>query len=196
MVKDGKVVAAVAGVGVAAGLAYWWFKMGPGAVGVPPPPPRDDIRYPPAENGYPPDRPYDGGGSVTCPKGTLFNEATGQCEPVDMPPLQATIIGFSVEPKTLERGDSVHVEWETENAARVVLNGTDVAASGSMDVMVEQPTTFVLDVYNPDGGRQRRATPVSVVALPSKPSGPKYETLMQHSQRRQKMSSIDRFVWG
>jgi len=68
---------------------------------------------------------------------------------------------ITVEPSTIQPGESATVEWQTSNASEVTLNGEQVAFSGSLEVSPTSSTTYKVLAY----GRRRVAADSAVLTV-------------------------------
>lgn len=93
----------------------------------------------------------------------------------------AAIQSFTYSPKEVYFGTKVHLRWAVVRAASITLTtlsgqtvGTDLPPHGSMDVTIDQPTTFVLTATDSSGKtitRQLTITPQAPPVPPSTPQG-------------------------
>lgn len=99
-------------------------------------------------------------------------------EPPPPPPPKPTISSFTVEPSTIERGQSATLRWSTSNADTVSIDqgiGT-VAASGSRTVSPSTTTTYRLTASGP-GGQVSESVTLRVTEPPPPPPPPQAPTL-------------------
>ncbi len=98
--------------------------------------------------------------------------ASPEAPKVNQPaPSTAAVTDFTVEPSTIERGQTANLRWATTGATEVSINngiGT-VAASGARSVRPDVTTTYTLTATGPGGNATRTAT-VSVTAPPPPPA--------------------------
>ncbi len=82
----------------------------------------------------------------------------------------ATIAEFTVEPSTIERGQSANLRWATSGATEVSISGGigTVAVSGTRIIRPDVTTTYTLTATGSAGNATRTAT-VSVTAPPPPP---------------------------
>jgi hypothetical protein len=94
-------------------------------------------------------------GAVGCGKKKVKND-------VPPPPSPAPSASFSVEPSTIERGQSTQLTWQTDNATEVEIEGIGASStSGPQTVTPETSTTYRLIAKGP-GGQREAATRVTV----------------------------------
>jgi peptidoglycan-associated lipoprotein len=89
------------------------------------------------------------------------------------PPPAKPSISFSVEPSSIQRGQSATLRWSVQNATEVAIDqgiGT-VSASGQRQVFPSANTTYNLTAKGP-GGEERASAAVSVVEPPPPPPKP------------------------
>jgi peptidoglycan-associated lipoprotein len=86
--------------------------------------------------------------------------------------MKPAVLEFSVEPSTVERGQSALLKWSVSNANAIQIdNGIgDVQSTGSRRVIPSESTTYHLTAAGPNGTVTSSAT-VNVTG-PSAPSGP------------------------
>jgi len=84
------------------------------------------------------------------------------------PTTSAAVLRFEAVPTNIVRGESSTLQWSTQNAVTVTLQGQTVAAQGSQVVSPTQTTTYTLVVTGTDG-RPVNATAVVTVAAPAVP---------------------------
>jgi outer membrane protein OmpA-like peptidoglycan-associated protein len=75
------------------------------------------------------------------------------------PVFQASIVRFEAVPTNITRGESSTLQWATENANTVTLNGQSVPVQGSMVVSPTDTTTYTLVATGSNG------TPVNATAV-------------------------------
>lgn len=94
--------------------------------------------------------------------------------PVTPPaPARATVGEFTVEPASIERGQSAILRWTVSNATNIAIDngiGT-VPATGNRRITPGETTTFALTAEGPGGNATARAT-VTVTAPPPPPAPP------------------------
>ena len=86
------------------------------------------------------------------------------------PPAKPTIVQFSAEPSSIERGQSATLRWSVQNATSISINqgiGT-VQANGDQRVQPNDSTTYRLTASNAGGEVTAEAT-VNVTAPPPPP---------------------------
>jgi peptidoglycan-associated lipoprotein len=89
------------------------------------------------------------------------------------PPPPKPSISFSVEPSSIQRGQSATLRWNVQNATEVSIDqgiGT-VSASGQRQVFPSANTTYTLTAKGP-GGEERATATVTVVEPPPPPPKP------------------------
>ncbi len=93
-------------------------------------------------------------------------------QPVEAPTAKAAVLEFSVEPTTIERGQSALLRWSVSNANNISLdNGIGVVpANGTRKVIPSETTTYTLRASGP-GGEAMATTTVTVTA-PAPPPPP------------------------
>lgn len=86
--------------------------------------------------------------------------------------IKPTILEFSVEPSTVERGQSALLKWNVSNANQISIdNGVgDVQANGTRRVIPSESTTYRLTATGPNGSVS--ATTTVNVTAPAPPSAP------------------------
>lgn len=62
--------------------------------------------------------------------------------------LSPIIRDFSIQESAYTIGSIIHVEWITENASHIALNGTDVTHLMKWEMKVERPTVLILSAEN------------------------------------------------
>jgi peptidoglycan-associated lipoprotein len=90
------------------------------------------------------------------------------------PPPKPSISSFTVEPSTIERGQSATMRWDVANATDISISpgvGT-VQARGSRQVFPSQTTTYHLTAKGPGGSDERTATVTVTVPPPPPPPPP------------------------
>jgi peptidoglycan-associated lipoprotein len=88
--------------------------------------------------------------------------------PPPPPPVTATL---SANPATIQSGQSSTLQWSTQNATDVTLDGNKVDPSGSQSVSPRQTTTYHL-VAKGAGGTQEAPATITVTAPPPPPPTP------------------------
>jgi hypothetical protein len=68
------------------------------------------------------------------------------------------IISFTATDKVIAKGDTTILNWNTEEATKVTLNGEQVAPDFSMEVAPKKVTTYELKVENPMASRIKKLT--------------------------------------
>jgi peptidoglycan-associated lipoprotein len=81
--------------------------------------------------------------------------------PPPPPPAKAPTATLSANPTSIQRGQSSTLQWSTENATDVTLDGNKVDPSGSQTVSPTQTTTYHL-VAKGTGGTQEATAQVTV----------------------------------
>jgi hypothetical protein len=77
-------------------------------------------------------------------------------------PKAPEIVYFRAVPPEIRRGESSTLEWETRNAVRVTIDGTEVSTSGKLVVTPERTTTYTLTATSPYGLRATATVTVTV----------------------------------
>jgi peptidoglycan-associated lipoprotein len=100
-----------------------------------------------------------------------------------------TIVAFTVEPSTVERGQSASLKWSVTNATSVIIDHGlgSVDVTGQRTVVPADSTTYQLTARNENGSAAATATvnvTVPPEAPPSKGPGPK-ETITQQIEHLQ-----------
>jgi peptidoglycan-associated lipoprotein len=88
-------------------------------------------------------------------------------------PQPARINSFTVEPSSIQRGQSATLSWSVANATEVSINQNigDVAANGTRQVFPANSTSYTLTATGP-GGNDTRTVTLEVVAPPAPPPPP------------------------
>jgi len=75
-----------------------------------------------------------------------------------------SIYSFNANPNSIDSGDSVTLNWSTNNCTSVNIspNVGNVAASGSQTIYPTNTTTYILTAYGTNGAQQTQSTVVSV----------------------------------
>ena len=96
--------------------------------------------------------------------------------PAPPPPAQPTVMEFSAEPSSIERGQSAILRWSVSNATDISIdNGVGtVPASGNRRVIPSDTTTYTLRAMGPGGNITATAT-VTVTAPAPPPPPPATE---------------------
>jgi peptidoglycan hydrolase-like protein with peptidoglycan-binding domain len=76
------------------------------------------------------------------------------------------IVVFEADRKTLMRGDSTALHWETAHAARIELDGAAVNPSGDIKIRPDQTTIYRLMAFNESGKSSSNAVTITVEDLP------------------------------
>jgi len=84
---------------------------------------------------------------------------------VTPPTVMASITRFEAVPTNIAPGESSTLQWATENAVTVTLNGQAVAPNGSQVVSPTTTTTYTLVATGPDGRPVSATARVTVTAL-------------------------------
>jgi peptidoglycan-associated lipoprotein len=93
--------------------------------------------------------------------------------PAPPPPAKPTVMEFSAEPSSIERGQSAILRWSVSNGTDISIDngiGT-VPASGNRRVIPADTTTYTLTANGP-GGNVTAAATVTVTAPPPPPPPP------------------------
>jgi len=93
---------------------------------------------------------------------------TTAVNPTPVPVVPAPTIGFNVSQQTIQKGQAAQLNWLTQNATDIRIDGGSVNPSGSMQVAPQQSTTYTLTAKGP-GGTVTQSLHVDVQA-PSAPS--------------------------
>lgn len=97
------------------------------------------------------------------------------------PPPKAPTATLSASPTSIQRGQSATLNWNTENATDVALDGNKVDASGQQNVSPAETTTYHLAAKGP-GGTQEATAQVTVSAPPPPAPTPTPEPTMTEDQ--------------
>jgi peptidoglycan-associated lipoprotein len=99
--------------------------------------------------------------------------------PPDNSNMKPTVLEFSVEPSTVERGQSALLKWTVSNATQISIdNGVgEVQANGTRRVIPSESTTYRLTATGPNGSVS--ATTTVNVTAPAPPSVPAPKTTTQ-----------------
>lgn len=96
---------------------------------------------------------------------------TAKAKPPARPPA-APVAALIVSPSHLQKGQSTHLTWSTQNANDVTIEGLGtVAASGTRSISPQESTTYKLVAKGP-GGTQEADARVTVTAPPPIATGP------------------------
>jgi peptidoglycan-associated lipoprotein len=100
-------------------------------------------------------------------------QAKEQPPPPPPPAPAARITNFSVEPRSIQRGESATLTWSVANATDITIdNGIgSVAANGTRQVFPTNATTYTLTA-SAAGGNDMRSVTVDVTAPPAPPPPP------------------------
>lgn len=84
-------------------------------------------------------------------------------EPVEEPaadeaPPTSSIVSFKVSEDCVAPGTQVKLEWATENAAKIMLDKTEVLASGYRTLIADSESSHELVLYNKKGEQQAQQT--------------------------------------
>jgi outer membrane protein OmpA-like peptidoglycan-associated protein len=79
-----------------------------------------------------------------------------------VPASNPRITRFEATPANIIRGESSLLQWATEEATRVTLNGQEVALNGSQAVSPQNTTTYTLMAFGPDNRSVQAQTIVTV----------------------------------
>lgn len=93
--------------------------------------------------------------------------------PPKLAPAAPTIASFTVEPASMERGQSATLRWSVENATEIAIDQGlgAVQAAGSRQVFPSASTTYTLTARS-EGGTDSRSVTVEVVIPPPPPKPP------------------------
>jgi peptidoglycan-associated lipoprotein len=92
--------------------------------------------------------------------------------PPPPPPPKAATATISVNPASIQRGQSATLTWSTENAKTVTLQGATVAASGSQTVSPTQSTDYRVAAQGDSGTPEASSTARLTVTEPPPPPPP------------------------
>src|SRR5579864_5510787 len=81
------------------------------------------------------------------------------------PPPKAPTATLSASPTSIQRGQSATLNWNTQDATDVALDGNKVDASGQQTVSPTETTTYHLTAKGP-GGTQEATAQITVSAPP------------------------------
>jgi tetratricopeptide (TPR) repeat protein len=87
------------------------------------------------------------------------------------PPPAVPTISFSSPMQTIQRGQEAELDWRTQNATDVRIDGSSVNADGSMQVTPQQSTTYTLTAQGP-GGEVTQSLHLDVESPPAPPVNP------------------------
>src|SRR5947209_9875402 len=97
--------------------------------------------------------------------------------PPPMPAASSPSAGLTVTPDTVDRGQPAKLTWHTQNATTIQIDGVGpVAASGSMNIMPGDSTTYHLTAKG-EGGSTEASARITVNAPAQKISGTTDEQL-------------------
>jgi peptidoglycan-associated lipoprotein len=92
------------------------------------------------------------------------NKKVAHATPPTPPQPAAPTITLSAVPDSVQKGQSVTLEWKTDNANHAMIDGLgEVASSGSRRVTPLESTTYILTAKGPGGEREASAR-VTVIA--------------------------------
>ncbi|MCC6366161.1 MAG: OmpA family protein [Bryobacterales bacterium] len=93
-----------------------------------------------------------------------------EAPPTPPPPARPVISSFTVEPSSIERGQSATLRWSTENVTSATIDQGigSVDANGSRQVSPSDTTTYTLSVRGP-GGEASQSVTLRVTAPPPPP---------------------------
>src|SRR5207244_9023796 len=91
-------------------------------------------------------------------------------EAIPPPPPPAPTVNLTAEPSTVEKGQSVTLNWSSQNATTLDLEPGvgSVQATGSTTVTPQESTTYVLTAKGP-GGTETQSARVTVTAEATPP---------------------------
>jgi len=92
--------------------------------------------------------------------------------PPPPPPPKAATATISVNPSSIQPGQSATLTWSTENAKTVTVQGATVAASGSQTVSPAQSTDYRVSAQGDAGTPEATSTTRLTVTEPPKPPLP------------------------
>ena len=82
------------------------------------------------------------------------------------PSLPPTIISYRADRTTIDAGQGSKLNWRTENATEVTINGMRVAESGSVTVHPTRTSQYVLATTNSQGKKESPPIIINVSASP------------------------------
>ncbi len=91
---------------------------------------------------------------------------TTAVNPAPVPVAPAPMIAFNAAQQTIQKGQAAQLNWLTQNATDVRIDGGSVNPSGSMQVTPQQSTTYTLTAKGP-GGAVTQSLHVDVQAPPT-----------------------------
>jgi peptidoglycan-associated lipoprotein len=107
--------------------------------------------------------------SATLFIGACHKKAAPPAPPQPPPPPAKPIATLSVSPESVQRGQSVQLNWSTQNATDVTIDPLgSVAPGGTRNVTPSDSTTYLLTANGPGGSAQATAR-VTVTAPPPPP---------------------------
>ena len=105
--------------------------------------------------------------------GCRHNVTTAKAPQAPPPQVAAPVANLSVNPATVERGQSAQLTWNTQNAATVTIDGIGpVDSTGSRTITPNQTTTYHLSAKSSAGTAEANASvsvhaPVARLAAPT-----------------------------
>jgi hypothetical protein len=91
---------------------------------------------------------------------------TTAVNPTPVPVVPAPTIVFNAAQQTIQKGQAAQLNWLTQNATDIQIDGRSVNPAGSMQVTPQQSTTYTLTAKGP-GGAVTQSLHVDVEALPT-----------------------------
>ncbi len=99
------------------------------------------------------------------------NKKVAHAAPPTPPAPAAPTVSLSVVPDSVQKGHSVNLEWKTDNANHVMIDGLgEVSSSGSRRMTPIESTTYTLTAKGPGGVREASAR--ATVTVPMAASSP------------------------
>lgn len=89
-------------------------------------------------------------------------------------PFPSPTIRVSVEPATIERGQTAQLRWVVLNASRVYLNNEEITPFGDLPVSPSQTTDYVIEAVGVAGRESRKVT----LTVSNPPSAPRVEFMV------------------
>ena len=92
-------------------------------------------------------------------------------KPKPKPPTpQPTIASFAANPPSIQQGQSAQLNWRTENADEVLIDGIPIEKSGSKQVTPTANTTYTLTAKGSGGASAQQSVAITVAAPPEHPA--------------------------
>jgi len=122
--------------------------------------------------------------SITLLLGACHKKSTPAQPPLPPPPPVQPTATLTVSPTNVQRGQTVQLIWNTQNASEASIDSLGaVATTGSRSLMPSDSTTYTLTAKGPGGSTQATAR-VEVTVLPPAaivPTGPSDKELFQRN---------------